>query len=284
MKCWVHPQEDAVAVCKSCSKGVCQNCAVSISGDVYCKACVESRRIFIPPTREPLKIEHVPTPKGVPIKALFTIGGAGNILTTIASMPLTLVFFGTILAISQTSFRYYKPFFGGETSTVPIFSILVFTFIGIIFAAIGYLGAYKNYGSGVGAAGFAFSLVAAIMFMVYAGAIAVYLSTEEWEWRFNFYYYSEAARVFLLLVFIITCILFGIMLILWGATHIVTRRFTGHSGLSTATGIMMIVSGALTLSTILSSVALSLLFVTEILATILFFIMKIPELSAKPTS
>jgi len=279
MKCWVHPKEDAVAVCKSCGKGVCQNCAISISGDLYCKSCVESGRIVIRPPTAPIEAEPMPSPKGVPIRALFIIGGVGSVLTTIATIPLTLVFFATFLVMPQTTFQYYRPFFGGEASIPVMVSVLVFAFIAIIFSAIGYLGSYKNYGSGSGAAGFAFGIVVPVMLMVYAVGIVAFLTSE--YWYYYYYHYNEIARAFLIIAFIVTCILFGIMLILWGVTHIGTRRFTGHSGLSTATGIMLIISGALMLSTVLSFVALGLLFIAEILATILFFISDIPKVAAK---
>jgi hypothetical protein len=42
MKCFYHPQTDAVAICKNCSKGVCFECAVDVGNGVACKGKCEA--------------------------------------------------------------------------------------------------------------------------------------------------------------------------------------------------------------------------------------------------
>jgi hypothetical protein len=37
MKCFYHPESDAVGVCKACSKGVCTECAVDVGNGLACK-------------------------------------------------------------------------------------------------------------------------------------------------------------------------------------------------------------------------------------------------------
>lgn len=37
MKCYYHPQVDAVAVCKHCHKGLCTECALDVGGGMACK-------------------------------------------------------------------------------------------------------------------------------------------------------------------------------------------------------------------------------------------------------
>jgi len=37
MKCYNHPEVDAVAVCKSCSRGLCRECAVEVGTSIGCK-------------------------------------------------------------------------------------------------------------------------------------------------------------------------------------------------------------------------------------------------------
>ncbi len=39
MKCFTHPQADAVAQCSQCQKGICTNCAHSIGGATLCSSC-----------------------------------------------------------------------------------------------------------------------------------------------------------------------------------------------------------------------------------------------------
>ena len=44
MKCFYHPQSDAVGVCKNCQKGTCSECAVDIAGDgLACKGRCEAQ-------------------------------------------------------------------------------------------------------------------------------------------------------------------------------------------------------------------------------------------------
>jgi fatty acid desaturase len=41
MKCYIHPDVDAVGTCAICGKSVCSSCAVDFNGKVTCKSCVE---------------------------------------------------------------------------------------------------------------------------------------------------------------------------------------------------------------------------------------------------
>jgi len=51
----VHQEVDAVAVCKSCGRGVCSDCAITISGNTFCKSCVESQKAVVTPTTPVVK-------------------------------------------------------------------------------------------------------------------------------------------------------------------------------------------------------------------------------------
>lgn len=41
MKCYIHPDIDAVGTCTSCGKTVCSICAMDVGGKVVCKQCAE---------------------------------------------------------------------------------------------------------------------------------------------------------------------------------------------------------------------------------------------------
>ncbi len=41
MKCYNHPDRDAVGPCSLCGKGVCEEDAVYINGKLYCKECAK---------------------------------------------------------------------------------------------------------------------------------------------------------------------------------------------------------------------------------------------------
>lgn len=39
MKCYYHGEVDAVGICKSCSKGLCRDCAVDLGKGLACESC-----------------------------------------------------------------------------------------------------------------------------------------------------------------------------------------------------------------------------------------------------
>ena len=42
MKCFNHPESDAVGICKSCQKGICHECAIDLGKGIACKGQCES--------------------------------------------------------------------------------------------------------------------------------------------------------------------------------------------------------------------------------------------------
>ena len=286
MKCWVHPKVDAVAVCVSCGKGLCKECSIVMAGNNYCKTCVESEKWKAPPTPlappppptapptpppTPVKVEPTPTPTGVPSRAQFIVGGVGSILNTIASIPMFIF----VIALWISIIAYYEEY----TYLYPILAVGVVGFIlliiGIIMAAIGYSGFRRNYGSGMGTASFAFAIIVTVLLIIIAFVDITLIYAGE-----PYYEYEYTARWVIAFVGqIIWFLLFGLMQILWGATHIVSRKFTGHSGLSLATGIMLIIAGSLTTTFVITSIGIALFFVAQIMASILFFISEVPTVS-----
>ena len=51
MKCYVHSDVEAVGVCVACGKGVCQECAVTVSGKAYCRDCAASGTTLAQPAK-----------------------------------------------------------------------------------------------------------------------------------------------------------------------------------------------------------------------------------------
>jgi hypothetical protein len=290
MKCWVHPKVDAVAVCVSCGKGLCRECSIVIAGNTYCKTCVESEKWKALPTPPPappipppaapptplpppVKVEPTPTPTGVPSKAEFIVGGVGSILNTIASIPI----FGFAIALLIVILSYYEEY-ERYTHLYSILAIGVVGFIlliiGIIMAAIGYSGFRRNYGSGMGTASFVFAIIVTVLLIIIAFVDISLIYAGEPYYEYEYVRWATA-----LVGQIIWFLLFGIMQILWGVTHIVTRKFTGKSGLSLATGIILIISGSLTTTFVGVSIGIALFFVAQIMASVLFFTSKVPTVS-----
>jgi len=151
MKCYYHPKEDAVAVCKSCGRGVCQECIVIVAGDSYCKTCVETGRVKAPAVPVPTPPVAIPRPSGIPSRTPFIVGGIGAIISGVAALLLFLGGFSNI---------FFGFFFGFGKIWSVISNIILG--IGLILAGIGYLGIKRNYGLGTGTAGFAFSIVVCV--------------------------------------------------------------------------------------------------------------------------
>jgi len=270
-----------VAFCKSCGKGVCRDCVVVVGGDSYCKACLEGGRVAVAaPSAAPTVAEGVPMPRGKPSKAFFVVGGVGCVVNTITAIWLFLAVLNLIPA--------------GQFLWIVGYVLLM---IGLSLASVGYLGMRRNYGSGPGVASFALAVVVSVLFLIWT------------VWRVVGYPLGDFTRYYedywLLRTYIWATIyeIFFAMMVLWGVTHITTRRFTGKSGLSAATGIMLIITAVfLEVSTtawvileifwryyghwyafadIFGAIWTLLFFVSEILATILFFVLKVPESSSK---
>jgi uncharacterized membrane protein len=47
MKCFYHPDADAVAICKNCNKGLCSECAVDVGNGIACKNNCEDKVIAL---------------------------------------------------------------------------------------------------------------------------------------------------------------------------------------------------------------------------------------------
>lgn len=41
MRCYYHPEQEAVGICKSCNKGICRECAIDIGNGIACKDTCE---------------------------------------------------------------------------------------------------------------------------------------------------------------------------------------------------------------------------------------------------
>lgn len=44
MKCYVHPERDAVATCSNCGRGICGEDAIDVEGSIVCRNCLQEGR------------------------------------------------------------------------------------------------------------------------------------------------------------------------------------------------------------------------------------------------
>jgi hypothetical protein len=259
MKCYVHPNEDAVAICKNCGKGVCSDCAIEIRGTAYCKTCVESN--LVPTT--PRVIQTAMTPSGGILSLTHSMMGVvGGIMAGLAA--LMFIFTGGLVLLWWRS----------NPLDMNLVSLADFVILGagLLIAGIGYFGISRSFKKAVATVSFAFSIVVTAFLLVTAG-FGLITSI-----NYNYYYYYGASWWMwtYIITLIVSLVLFGVMQILWGVSHIQTRQYARSSGLSLATGIVFIVSGALTASFLVSFVGIILFFIANIMAAISFILMKMP--------
>lgn len=259
MRCYYHPKEEAVAVCRSCGKGICQQCTVLVEGNSLCRECVETRGF-----KNQMDRTAIPKPGGTPSKTPFIIGGVGAIISGVAAV---LSIFGGI-GSSFWLFGYY-----GYGYSTAFFSMMtgVLLSVGLILAGIGYKGIKTNYGRSIGTAGFALSIVSCVFFLI--DAVLVIIA----RGGYYYYYYYNPWYIVYVLFGIIALELFAATQIVWGVAHINSRKYTGNSALGMATGILLIISGAFTASLLLAFVGMIMFLVGMILAMIVFLISIIPR-------
>lgn len=258
MKCYNHPKEDAVAVCKACGKAVCRDCLISIRGDSYCKTCVEAGRAQMPPVGAPSPV-MIAKPAGIPSKTTFVVGSVGLIIAGVAAVMSIFGGLGLFWAGG-----YYGYGLLGMTSSILLA-------VGVLLAGFGYKGIKTNYGLGIGTAGFAFGIIVSV-FLIVQSVFTVIIP----HGYYGYYDYNSSWWVVALIFTIIAVEMFAVAQILWGVAHIRSRDYTGNSALGIAAGILLIISGAFTASIILSFVGYVLFLVGGILAMIVFLMSNIP--------
>ena len=63
MKCYYHPEADAVQECRLCGHPLCGQCSVEVQKAAYCPACLESRLQNPPAAPGPVTSTEVKSPK-----------------------------------------------------------------------------------------------------------------------------------------------------------------------------------------------------------------------------
>jgi len=118
MKCYRHPDRDAIAVCVGCGRGVCEDCAVKVGNRFYCKECAEKMLERPPQYASRIQSERERSATITVAAILFFIIGIIDVI-------------GSLLIIAG----------GGLISSIPIFgffsgAVLFLGFILLIFGAL----------------------------------------------------------------------------------------------------------------------------------------------------
>ncbi len=113
MKCYVHPEADAVGTCVACGKFICAECNTEISGRNHCKSCVSK---VVEESQK--KIEKLEDNKQQTPMVFMNAGGASSSSSSSASgghqtmVPIKSKLIAGLLAIFLGGFGIHKFYLG----------------------------------------------------------------------------------------------------------------------------------------------------------------------------
>lgn len=191
-------------------------------------------------------------------KGLFALGGTGAIILTVASVIMAVV------GLWGLSYPFWERFYRVEY--LILITGLVLLFMGSIFVGIALYAFYRQFEHPLGIAGLVFGVTCSTALLVF-GAIGMFPPS----YVFDSYSPSQLG----LTLFWLGLLLFGTTLVIWGITSIVVRKSTNTSGLSLATGIILIVAGCFVPLLPLTSVGFVLLLAAQIMNAIVLLKMSI---------
>ncbi len=64
VKCSIHQDRDAIAICQSCGNALCSDCRITIAGIAYCQPCLDVGRIRPPTAVADEAVDRLPIPLG----------------------------------------------------------------------------------------------------------------------------------------------------------------------------------------------------------------------------
>jgi hypothetical protein len=218
MRCQIHPTEEAIAVCKSCGKGLCQNCNIDVNKISYCKNCIETGKVTFEPKEESAP-EIISTTWA--FRTGFKRGSLGLLSAGIALLVLATVSYVDLFAPMSDA--------GAGIIVVILFVVLG---LGLGLSSSGYNTIHTVYGYTIGIVGEIVGAVSGVFFFIY-----LLLSFE----GMNYSGTLSAGGLFYLIAF---CFL-GITQLVWGTINVVIGKSTQRPRLSLISGILLMCSGGL---------------------------------------
>ena len=104
MRCAVHNESEAIAVCQSCGNALCSDCRITIAGIAYCQSCLDAGRIRRPAHIAAESVDRIPTPLGN-----VTQTSRRNLLIGVLGMILIAIFIHTFWLFSIGVYIPYSP-------------------------------------------------------------------------------------------------------------------------------------------------------------------------------
>jgi hypothetical protein len=187
-------------------------------------------------------------------RGLFALGGTGAIILTVASVIMAVV--GLLpLEILSYSFLWYLILMTG----------VVLLLIGSVFVGIAYYAFYRHFEHPMGIAGLVFGTICSVALLVFA-AVGMFPTGD-----------GGFPSLFGWILYWLGLLLFGTMLVIWGAASIVVRKSTRTPSLSLVTGIMLVSAGCFVASFLLTFVGFTLLLTSQIMNAIVLLKMAVSQ-------
>jgi hypothetical protein len=256
VKCAIHPQNEAIGVCTSCGRYICDACRVNVLNNPHCKGCAETiirQMVGIRGRPKPVKI---PQPRGPPSSKYYLFGIIGSIMMAVGAMLLWIL--GMNRNYGFLSWNLWELFWNVG---VPILCI------GIAITSIGFYGFYINFGSTMGY----------ICLMILPLSALFFVSIFFYSFHITF----EIGR------FSTGVASMSIGLILMAITILSVEKFTMTRVLSKATAIFLFAAAALSWVVFVTEaigIGWMILFVASILLALFFHRINLPLMNLREIS
>jgi len=183
--------------------------------------------------------------------------------------PFTLGAIGSLISAVSTGLSYVMELFIVIPLYITTYSKVLFFLttllgVGILLASLGYREIRNIHGLFFGTAGFAFGMVASVLFFSTA---VVGIITPDY---FILVYPPPLIYSINFWVRLLNLIFFGVTHVIWGIAHFKTRKFCKKPRLSLVTSGLFVASGVVLLSTFSPEIGLVLSFVSLLFASRVF--------------
>jgi hypothetical protein len=250
VKCAVHQEQEAIAVCKTCGNALCTSCRISIAGIAYCQTCLDAGR-FRPPTSVAEKPEE---PLPVPLGPVTPISRR-NILIGVLGLIFIAIFIHTQWMFP---YGYYFPMGSFNPSMfVPRSIGAVFVALGIALSAFAWY-EFRNFFNFRWAFYIALFTLITPWFGIIAEALIYSGGVFSIVPPYGYWEPGPYAPIFNNLVFL-SSFLFGILMILWAIALLWVRKKARSQRLTTGASVIYIILAHMTII-IISLFAQSYLF------------------------
>ncbi len=234
VKCAIHPQRDAIAICRICGVGLCADCHQKIGGISYCLSCIDEGR-YRPPGKT---IAPTPSPPQAS-QGFFTPNMRYTYLIGIIAMALLSLGFYLLFYSPLYSITIYNPM-----NMIRTIAMLLIT-ISITLCAIPFYSYWRAFNSKLALGVAFFSFYASWPYpisnlLLYTGLV-YYPGSYPWEFT------PGPLSIIYAILGLIGYTLLGITFILWSVVLVKNRHYLQSQNLVLAASIFFVMLGHLIL-------------------------------------